>query len=536
MKPSAMYNRGKAPKYGLLQLEIPVDGKNWTRNQKLYKGGEGLISTVEDYMKFAKMLLNKGTCPETGNQLISSNTLEFMTLNHLPNNSEVEDYRRYGAPRPRGIGWGLGFAVVLDEVKYGMSSSKGTFFWQGAASTIFWVDPCEKLTAVFATQLMFRDVLGLPLTASLHNIIYGGLATTIMSENYINTLLRPSRAEQNVVHELQQTMQRRPNEAPQRSKKGSGKKKAKKKRKKKRRGNLPDVPFSPFVIEQEKAREDPLVMDELVTESQRNSKHVSVVLNNSGVLSFLVSDAYLKGNVDLVKRLEKEKLMSTTHAQKIYEDVNLENEDTELSSSEKEEENSPPHNTKLFLGGSASQNKNLVVLQPRQPAKKISGNDRPTTMTSVHMSEMMGRSFEEPANKERESFFPKQRNTEFDNSIPYEDIDDTPDKPHIKLDGYLNPGRPAEHSVLRVPGGSKVKEQFTKVATMLRPNRKDREILAENLNAGEQVPLNKELVMDLKKHVFMLKLALLIVVMVLIILVVIFLIDPSCSCSADEEL
>eukprot|EP00924_Labyrinthula_sp_SR-Ha-C_P013916 snap_masked-scaffold_5-processed-gene-17.31-mRNA-1 protein AED:1.00 eAED:1.00 QI:0/-1/0/0/-1/1/1/0/446 len=171
-------NRGKAPKYGLHQLRVSKDGKNWTTKQNLFKGGEGLVSTADDYMKFAKTLLNKGTCPETGYQLIASKTLEFMTMNHLPGNTEMEMYRRvhgFGEPHQHGFGFGLGFSVVMDEVKTSMLTSKGVYSWEGAASTIFWVDPVQNMTVVFTTQLLFRDTFTLALTPQLHNMIYGGI-------------------------------------------------------------------------------------------------------------------------------------------------------------------------------------------------------------------------------------------------------------------------------------------------------------------------------------------------------------------------
>ncbi|MEQ8473585.1 MAG: serine hydrolase domain-containing protein [Marinoscillum sp.] len=110
-------------------------------------GGWGLKATIDDYMKFAQMLLNKGTY--NGATVLKPETIELMATNHLP---EVED--SLWLPSKGQVGFGIDFAVRVAPPK---STSEnmgevGEFFWDGAASTLFWVDPKNELTAVLFVQ------------------------------------------------------------------------------------------------------------------------------------------------------------------------------------------------------------------------------------------------------------------------------------------------------------------------------------------------------------------------------------------------
>jgi CubicO group peptidase (beta-lactamase class C family) len=79
-----------------------------------------------------------------------------MTRNHLPGGADLETFGRpLHAEAPfRGVGFGLGFAVVIDAPAQKTLGSVGEYSWGGAASTAFWVDPAEELTACFFTQLL----------------------------------------------------------------------------------------------------------------------------------------------------------------------------------------------------------------------------------------------------------------------------------------------------------------------------------------------------------------------------------------------
>jgi CubicO group peptidase (beta-lactamase class C family) len=115
-------------------------------------GGGGLVSTVSDYAKFAQMLLNGG---EFGNRRIASAAaLKLMMTNHLP---EAMIAARWGIGaqqlRP-GFGYGFNGAVFTDPALAGVPVGKGTYHWDGAAGTWFWVDPVHDLLYVGLIQLL----------------------------------------------------------------------------------------------------------------------------------------------------------------------------------------------------------------------------------------------------------------------------------------------------------------------------------------------------------------------------------------------
>jgi CubicO group peptidase (beta-lactamase class C family) len=120
----------------------------------LHSGGGGLISTAGDYQRFLDMLLREGEYP--GGRLLGSRTVRFMTRNHLPGGVDLSDVTTGGFAETtfEGIGFGLGFAVVRDPIPWRVPSSAGQYYWGGAASTAFWVDPAEELTVSFFTQLL----------------------------------------------------------------------------------------------------------------------------------------------------------------------------------------------------------------------------------------------------------------------------------------------------------------------------------------------------------------------------------------------
>ncbi|MGB7395948.1 MAG: serine hydrolase domain-containing protein [Pricia sp.] len=135
----------------------------------LKPGGFGLTSTLDDYMAFAQMLLNKGSYK--GEQILKPETIELMTTDQLE--EEVKD--RSWLPSKGQVGFGIDFAVRVRppadaEENYGVV---GEFFWDGAASTLFWVDPVNQLTAVFFTQLRPFDPYGLH--GDFRDAVYGSL-------------------------------------------------------------------------------------------------------------------------------------------------------------------------------------------------------------------------------------------------------------------------------------------------------------------------------------------------------------------------
>ena len=133
-------------------------------------GGGGLVSTAADYWKFLQMLENGGEL--NGVRIISPTTLDLMTMNHIPGNKDISDW---GRPMGEevfydGLGFGLGFAVVIDQAKTKVACSNGTYSWGGMASTAFWIDPVEEITAMFFTQLMPSTTH--PIRPFLRSLVY----------------------------------------------------------------------------------------------------------------------------------------------------------------------------------------------------------------------------------------------------------------------------------------------------------------------------------------------------------------------------
>jgi CubicO group peptidase (beta-lactamase class C family) len=119
-----------------------------------FEGGGGLVSTAADYHRFTQMLLRGGELD--GVRLLGTRTLDWMTENHLPDDKDLGELNTGGFAETvyEGVGFGLGFAVVQDPRPAKTYSSPGEFFWGGLASTAFWVDPAEEITAMLLTQLV----------------------------------------------------------------------------------------------------------------------------------------------------------------------------------------------------------------------------------------------------------------------------------------------------------------------------------------------------------------------------------------------
>ena len=98
-----------------------------------------------------------------------------MTRNHLPGGVDLETFGRplFAETTFDGIGFGLGFSMVLDPVANKVLSSPGEFAWGGAASTAFWVDPTEQITALLLTQLFPSSTH--PLRPQLRQLVYQAL-------------------------------------------------------------------------------------------------------------------------------------------------------------------------------------------------------------------------------------------------------------------------------------------------------------------------------------------------------------------------
>ena len=135
------------PKEGELLKPAPAKGTVNSQGEyvkgprKNFSGGAGLVSTAKDYYHFLQMMANGGEFQ--GKRILSSRTVHLMTIDHLDKNMEF---------RP-GLGFGLGFEVVLDQGQRGIYGSLGQFGWGGAYGSTFWVDPAEEMIVLYFTQV-----------------------------------------------------------------------------------------------------------------------------------------------------------------------------------------------------------------------------------------------------------------------------------------------------------------------------------------------------------------------------------------------
>jgi CubicO group peptidase (beta-lactamase class C family) len=129
------------------------------RTPAFLSGGGGLVSTAGDYLRFVEMLRRGGSYD--GGRILGPRTLAHMVRNHLPGNADLETFGRplFAETPLRGVGFGLGFSMVIDPARYGVVANVGDYSWGGAASTAFYVDPAEDVAVSFYTQLLPSSTL-----------------------------------------------------------------------------------------------------------------------------------------------------------------------------------------------------------------------------------------------------------------------------------------------------------------------------------------------------------------------------------------
>lgn len=148
---AALYTRN--PQDGKA-MRIDAMGAAATAEPTMLSGGGGLVSTAHDYDRFTQMLLGRGELD--GQRLLGSRTVDYMSRNHLPGGADLSTFGRplFAETDFDGVGFGLGFSTVTSAVESKWLRSTGEYGWGGAASTVFWVDPAEQITAQFFTQLL----------------------------------------------------------------------------------------------------------------------------------------------------------------------------------------------------------------------------------------------------------------------------------------------------------------------------------------------------------------------------------------------
>lgn len=147
----------------------------WAKGWSFNSGGGGLASTVHDYHRFCRMLLNGGALD--GVQILSPKTVELMTANHIPGGQDLTQMSKslFSEAEMAGIGFGLGFATTIDSAATLVPCSTGDFYWGGMYSTAFFIDPVEDIIMIFMTQLMPSSTY--PVRREIKTMIYSALAS-----------------------------------------------------------------------------------------------------------------------------------------------------------------------------------------------------------------------------------------------------------------------------------------------------------------------------------------------------------------------
>jgi CubicO group peptidase (beta-lactamase class C family) len=155
-----------------LKLIDDPERSNYLKQPTFFSGGGGLVGTTADYFRFCEMLRRGGELD--GARILGPRTIELMHRNHLAGGKDLSAMAvgAFSETAYEGVGFGLGFAMTLGQVEAGALGG-GDYYWGGAASTIFWVDPNEDLVAIFMTQLMPSATFNF--RGQLRNIIYSAI-------------------------------------------------------------------------------------------------------------------------------------------------------------------------------------------------------------------------------------------------------------------------------------------------------------------------------------------------------------------------
>jgi CubicO group peptidase (beta-lactamase class C family) len=165
---------------GGLKVQDDAQASTYDHPPALESGGGGLVSTTHDYMRFCRMMLNGGELD--GARILSPKTVAMFSLNFLPGGREVAEMATPGAFSESsydGVGFSIGCGVNIDVSRTRLPGTTGEFFWGGAASTAFWIDPREDLAVVFMTQVMGSDAR-LTLRRDLRTLVYSAMTESLV--------------------------------------------------------------------------------------------------------------------------------------------------------------------------------------------------------------------------------------------------------------------------------------------------------------------------------------------------------------------
>jgi len=156
-----------------MKLYDPGATTAWGRKPSQLSGGGGMASTLADYHRFCRMLLNGGRLE--GARILGRKTLDLMVANHLPGGGDLTQHSKalFSEAENAGAGFGLGFATTIDNAATGVAGSNGDFYWGGMFSTAFFVDPAEDVIMIFMTQLMPSSTY--PIRREIKSMLYAAV-------------------------------------------------------------------------------------------------------------------------------------------------------------------------------------------------------------------------------------------------------------------------------------------------------------------------------------------------------------------------
>jgi CubicO group peptidase (beta-lactamase class C family) len=155
-----------------LKLIDDPERSTYLKQPTFFSGGGGLTGTTADYLRFCEMLRRGGELD--GARILGPRTIDLMRQNHLAGGKDLSAMAigAFSETAYEGVGFGLGFAMTVGQVEAGALGG-GDYYWGGAASTIFWVDPKEDMVVIFMTQLMPSATFNF--RGQLRNIVYSAI-------------------------------------------------------------------------------------------------------------------------------------------------------------------------------------------------------------------------------------------------------------------------------------------------------------------------------------------------------------------------
>jgi len=161
------------PANNTFSLQDDPENSRFTSRPALVSGGGGLVSTIDDYLVFCEAMLGGGE--RDGVRILKQKTVAQMATNHLPEGKDLGDLGQsvFLETTMDGVGFGLGYAVVLDPERAGVLASPGELSWGGMASTYHFIDPVKRIIVVFMTQLIPSS--SYPIRTQMKNAIYKAL-------------------------------------------------------------------------------------------------------------------------------------------------------------------------------------------------------------------------------------------------------------------------------------------------------------------------------------------------------------------------